>query len=78
MAHSKALYVKNKTKIEYSSIDLDRATIPFLADRLQINPERSIPTLQTGQPFNEAPSNSGRPPRPRYKFTRRLRAPSCK
>ena len=40
-------------------------------------PEKSIPTLQTGQPFNEAPSNSGRPPRPRYKFIRRLRAPSC-
>ena len=77
MAHSKALYVKNKVKIEYSSTDLDRITIPFLADRLQIKPERSIPTLQTGQPFNEAPSNFGRPPRSWYKFTRRLRAPSC-
>ena len=51
MAHSKALYVKNKATIEYSSTDLDRATIPFLADRLQTNPDRSIPTLQTGQPF---------------------------
>jgi hypothetical protein len=31
-------------------------------------PQTSIPTLRTGQPFNEAPSELG-PPRPRYKFT---------
>ena len=51
MAHSKALYVKNEAKIKYLLADLDRTTIPFLEDQLQINPKKSITTLQIGQPL---------------------------
>jgi len=40
-------------------------------------PKKSTLTLQTGRQFNEASFQTGVPPRPRYKFTRRLGGEIC-
>ena len=88
MVRSKVSYPKNIAKIEYlAAVPALKRVRQKCVFYFQIYTHRDshhashpiqLSKTSTERTIQRRPSKLGVPPRPRYKFTRRLRSPSCK